>query len=190
VGALPTSRQWHTSSSLSVGPPVQIGTGVVVLPYDSNNTNLFVVNLKTGQVVNKIRVDTNDSSQAWAVPGPRREEMLFVYPNHVLAMGLPETPHRPAGQAHDRPYWPAISLQDNRLWIVDCNGVLQVLDVDDGQLVASILLTIALSNDGSLPVATRMVNMPWRARDVLIAPTEPGVAGYRLPEALQAAGDP
>jgi len=56
--------------------------------------------------------------------------------------------------------------------------------------VASILLTIALSNDGSLPVATRMVNMPWRARDVLIAPTEPGVAGYRLPEALQAAGDP
>lgn len=126
---------------------------------------------------------------------PRKDRVLAVFDRgKVICLAgdngaeiwntpLPEPPHQ-APHVHTEPYWPAISLQDNRLWIVDCNGVLQILDVDDGQLVASILLTIALSNDGSLPVATRMVNMPWRAGDVLIAATELGVAGYRVPESL------
>jgi putative pyrroloquinoline-quinone binding quinoprotein len=104
--------------------------------------------------------------------------------NEIWHTQLPENPHR-APSRHHEPYWPAISLQDDRLWIVDSNGVLQVLDLDDGRLLASVVLTTALSEDGSQPVTVKMVNMPWRAKDVLVAATELGMAGYHLPDILR-----
>ena len=108
--------------------------------------------------------------------------------SEVWETWLPENPHAAAGQAHDVPYWPAIAIQDDRLWVVDRNYVLHVLDLDDGRFGASVALTTALSSDGTLPIPANMVAMPWRADGVLVVATELGIAGYRIPEARASLG--
>ena len=58
--------------------------------------------------------------------------------------------------------------------------------MDAGRFDASIAVTTALSDDGTLPIPTNLVAMPWRADKALVVATELGTAGYRVSDALSA----